>query len=194
MEVSAQNAVAEPSGSGAEGKAKRKRKADSSSPEKEPATAAPVDVAVAAADESSPAESPPKGIQRDPNVYASAVLLMQRSPRHRHLFIADLEWSLLPPLALGQARLFHKDGLPVAFATWAFVSEEVEERLQQGQMRLKPGEWKSGDSCWLIDLVSPGGGAKELLRTLRQDVLPGQRIKYLAREPESGDMKVFEVE
>jgi hypothetical protein len=31
---------------------------------------------------------------------------MGRSPRHRHLFVADFEWLVEPPLALKQARIF----------------------------------------------------------------------------------------
>lgn len=33
--------------------------------------------------------------------------LMSQSPAHRQLFIADLEWLIMPPLLLGQFRLFH---------------------------------------------------------------------------------------
>jgi cytolysin-activating lysine-acyltransferase len=117
--------------------------------------------------------------QPDPNPFASAVLLMSRDARHRHLFLADLEWALLPPLALKQVRLFRKDDRPVAFATWAFVSEEVEARLAAGHTRLKPEEWKSGDRCWIVDVVAPFGGADEVVKTLKDTVLEEHEVRVL---------------
>jgi len=136
-------------------------------------------------------DAPPETLRRDPNVFASAVWLMQRSPRHRHLFISDLEWALLPPMALKQFRLFHKNGMPLAFATWAFVSDEVEARLKEGQMRLKPDEWKSGENCWLVDVVTPRGTEQAILKTLKQDALSGFMVKYLGSDPEIRTQKEF---
>ena len=97
----------------------------------------------------------------DYNVFSSAVFLMSRSAKHRHLFLADLEWRLMPPLALKQFRLFTKDNHPVALATWAMVSEAVEARLKGGGTHLKPEEWKSGDRRVVVDIVAPFGGEKE---------------------------------
>jgi len=54
---------------------------------------------------------------------------MMRSAPHRHLFVGDLEWLLLPPIALKQFRLWRRDNMPVAFASWAMLSDEVEARL-----------------------------------------------------------------
>jgi cytolysin-activating lysine-acyltransferase len=139
-------------------------------------------------------EAPPGTLRREPNVYASAIWLMQLSRRHRHLFLADLEWALMPPLALKQFRLFHKDGTPVALATWAFVSDEVEERLNQGRMRLKPEEWKSGDNCWLIDVVAPPTVVKQVVQDVMKSILCGRKVKYFGRDAETGKGNVFEGE
>ena len=40
------------------------------------------------------------------NLLAAAIALMLRAPGHRHLFLGELDWLLLPPLALKQCRLF----------------------------------------------------------------------------------------
>ena len=96
------------------------------------------------------------------NVFSSAVFLMSRSAKHRHLFLADLEWRLMPPLALKQFRLFTKDNHPVALATWAMVSEAVEARLKGGGTHLKPEEWKSGDRRVVVDIMAPFGGEGEI--------------------------------
>ncbi len=71
------------------------------------------------------------------------------------MFITDLEWMTLPAIALDQFRLWRQNNMPVAFATWAYLSDEAEERMQQGVRRLGPADWKSGDNLWLMDLVAP---------------------------------------
>lgn len=135
-------------------------------------------------------DAPPETLRREPNVYASAIWLMQLSRRHRHLFLADLEWALMPPLALQQFRLFHKDSVPIAQVTWAFVSAEVEERLTQGRMRLKPEEWKSGDICWLIDVVAPPAVVPQIVQDVMKNALAGRTVKYFGHDPKRGKTNV----
>lgn len=116
-----------------------------------------------------------------PNMFASAVWLMMASPRHRHLFLGDLQWRLIPPLMLRQFRLFQKDGKPVALATWAMVSDEVATRLEgdgdgdggarRSDVRLKPAEWRSGERVVLVDVVAPFGSAEAVGKYLRETVL-----------------------
>ncbi len=115
--------------------------------------------------DATPGEAQPGTASPQPvNPLAAAITLLLASPPHRHLFIADLEWRLLPAIASGQFRLITKDNRPLAFVTWAFLSDEIKERLQDamkqpggasGAGRLKPEEWRSGKNHVIVDFVSP---------------------------------------
>lgn len=129
-----------------------------------------------------------RGLSGPAEAVGHAVGLMIASPMHRHVFLSDLEWVLLPPVMMGQFRIFRKDGLPAAFASWAFVSEEVEARLEAGG-RLKPAEWRSGEIMWLIDFVAPMGGEEAALKELRENVAKGRPLKTL-RPAEDGKSSV----
>jgi hemolysin-activating ACP:hemolysin acyltransferase len=103
------------------------------------------------------------------------VVILSRSPAHKHYSLADIEWMVLPPVAAGQfyvVEASHKERgfrAPIAAVTWAFVSEEVDTRLreQAGQhVRLRPDEWKSGNIGWLIDAVGSGEGLNAALQWL----------------------------
>lgn len=120
-----------------------------------------------------------------------AVWLMTQSAPHKHLFITDLEWLLMPAIAAGQFRLWRKDNLPLAFASWAFLNEETEKRMIAGNQRLGPGAWTSGDRLWLMDLIAPFGGKEEALKELKEKVFPGRTIKSLQPDAE-GKMRVME--
>ncbi len=104
----------------------------------------------------------------------NAVWLMTQSPLHRNLLVSDVDWMLVPPCAFGQFRLWrNENSLPLAFATWAFVSDEVLERLRGGRnVRIKPDEWRSGETPVLMDLIFPWGGHEEGLKELR-GLMPG---------------------
>jgi cytolysin-activating lysine-acyltransferase len=112
--------------------------------------------------------------------------LMIGSPEHRHLFLADLEWRVVPPLALRQCRLVQKEGLPVAYLSWALVDEAREKRLQGGYRRLAPADWRSGDRLWLVDLIAPGGNGEALAREVMGKLFPGREVKTLAVRRDGG--------
>lgn len=100
------------------------------------------------------------------SVLGPVTWLYGRTQDRRFLFLADLDWAVMPPVVLDQCRLFMKGKMPFAFMTWAFVSDEVHQRLNQGQGKLAPHEWKSGEHAWLIDVVAPFGGDAEMLDEL----------------------------
>jgi cytolysin-activating lysine-acyltransferase len=108
---------------------------------------------------------------------------MMNSPAHKHLFITDLEWLVTPPLALRQFRIWRRNDTPFAFASWAFLNEDAEKRLFTGGQRLSPGDWRSGERLWLVDLIAPFGGGEEILTDLKSKAFPDREIKAIAPAP-----------
>ena len=103
----------------------------------------------------------------------NAVALMMASPRHKYLFLADIESMILPPILLGQAKLYSTDKGPVAFAIWANLSADVEQRWLYEGARLSPADWNSGDRLWLVEIISPMGHGEVAMEDLRQTVFAG---------------------
>lgn len=155
-----------------------------------------------------PSKAPPKADAADQAQFPSSagaqlvgqiVGLLTQSQAHRHLFLADLEWLIGPPMALRQFRLFHDGKQPVAVALWASVSDEVEKELIAGRPRLRPDEWKSGDNLWLIDLVAPsipnGSKAAEgLVEEMASKVFQGRRFKMRVLDPKTGKPKIADLQ
>jgi len=104
--------------------------------------------------------------------------LLTQSPIHKQLFIGDLEWFVMPPVLLEQFRIFNGPQHPVAFALWARVSEDTEERLKAGGYKLRPDEWKGGDKAWIIEVVAPFGGTEEIMADMAKFIFPGESFKY----------------
>jgi cytolysin-activating lysine-acyltransferase len=121
---------------------------------------------------------------------AQIITVLMRSPQHRHLALADLEWLVFPPLLTGQfsvAQLNSKDGkrsVPAAVVLWASVSPEVDKRLSQNlssPVRLRPDEWKSGEQLWLIEAAGDARILNGLLRQLSDAVFKGKDVRVRAR-------------
>lgn len=133
------------------------------------------------------------------HMFGEIVWLMTQSATHKHFALADLEWMVMPTLLVNQYRLFHDKGRPVGVALWAFLSEEAEAKLSMSPVRLRPDEWKSGDRCWLIDLISPFATPDNkivtaMLADLQQTALKGQSFKFHKTDTATGKREVVTVE
>jgi len=110
-----------------------------------------------------------------PLLGAVAWLMMQQSST-RHTLLSELEWRVMPPLVLDQAKLYLRDEAPIAYVSWARLSEAAAARYQQAPHHLASGDWKSGDQNWLIDLSTPFGGGSDIINELRGTVFKGQPL------------------
>lgn len=127
-------------------------------------------------------------LEKIPLLGAVAWLMLQQSST-RNSLLADLEWRVMPALVLGQAKLYMREQAPLAYVSWAKLSEDVAQRYRQAPHHLAAGDWKCGEQIWLVDILAPFGGAQELLADVRQNVFPGQALYQLAPS-ESGDANI----
>lgn len=147
------------------------------------------------------AEAAPLTPLRQPSgpaeVLGDVVWLMTHSANHKHLFIADLEWLVMPPVMLRQFRLVRGKDKPQAFVTWALLNEEAEQRLVAGHTRLKPSDWNSGDRAWIVDLIAPFGGQEAVLKEIKQRLFADKPLKLLQPskdgQPLAGEVRVKEM-
>lgn len=106
-------------------------------------------------------------------VLGEVMALMIDSPVHHHLFVHDIEWLVIPPILHGQFRVYKEDGVPFAYASWAFLNVEAGSRMKSGQERLRPDEWNSGGQAWIVDLIAPYGRQEYVLKDLKENALKG---------------------
>ncbi|NKB20302.1 MAG: toxin-activating lysine-acyltransferase [Alphaproteobacteria bacterium] len=125
-------------------------------------------------------------------VLGNALWLMTQSSAHKHLLLQDMDWMLVPPIALQQFRLWRRENAPVAFASWAFMNEEAEERIKTDITSITEDDWNSGEQAWLIDLIAPFGGVEEAVKELKEKILAGRTIKTLQPAPDGKGVMVVE--
>lgn len=120
-----------------------------------------------------------KVMSKIPLLGAVAWLLMQQSST-RHTLLSELEWRVMPPLVIDQAKLYLSDEAPVAYVSWARLSDAAAERYRSLPHHLASNDWKSGDHNWLIDLCTPFGGGSDIIQELRSTVFKGQTLNQFS--------------
>lgn len=87
------------------------------------------------------------------------VWLMTRSPLHKHLKLADLEWLLMPAILMNQFRLFRAGEQVVGLALWAYITPaQAEEMGKTG--RLSAEDWRHGTD--VLQLVKDQQSGKQV--------------------------------
>ncbi|MDZ7919890.1 toxin-activating lysine-acyltransferase [Rhodoferax sp.] len=105
--------------------------------------------------------------------------LMMQQTATRHTLLSELEWRVMPALVLEQAKLYMRDDSPIAYVSWATLSEPVAQRYASAPHQLTAADWKSGEQVWIIDLFVPFGGGQEVMNDLRSNLFPRQQIHQL---------------
>jgi hemolysin-activating ACP:hemolysin acyltransferase len=118
-------------------------------------------------------------------------VVYSRSPTLNHHSLADMEWQILPAVLNGQFYVVKAandlTGLraPIAAATWAFVSPEVDARLSSDpshRTRLRPSEWKCGEIGWIVDWAGDPSGVAAAIAWLKAGPFRDRNAKIVVRE------------
>ena len=84
--------------------------------------------------------------------------LWMNSPLH-HSWSMDLAAKfLLPAIEHQQIHIEERDGMPVAFCSWAWLSADAEMRYLLDATDVRLEDWQSGDRLWFMDWLAPFGG------------------------------------
>ena len=117
-------------------------------------------------------------VSKIPLLGAVAWLMMQQ-PAMRHTVLSELEWRVMPPLMLEQAKIYLKDGAPIAYVSWGRLSESAAERYSTAPHHLGTTDWNSGEHIWIVDFVVPFGGSAQIIKELRETVFAGRAVNQL---------------
>lgn len=115
------------------------------------------------------------------NLIGQIATLMLASEVHKKYLIDDIGAMFLPAIHLNQFRIYrNKKGDPIGIITWAYLSDELQEKYQKGEKALtKLEDWKSGNNGWIIDFIAPFGHAKQIIKDLRNNIFPDKQGKAL---------------
>jgi cytolysin-activating lysine-acyltransferase len=123
-----------------------------------------------------PAEVQPEGLQTisPPEAVGHMVGLCAFSGHYLNWTISDIGRLFIPPVMLGQCKFWFNEGRLTAFATWAYLSDECDERIRTTFADPDDQAWNSGRKLWIIDLVAPYGNVMEVVKDLQKTAFINQ--------------------
>ncbi len=114
-------------------------------------------------------------------ILGNVVWLYQNSPSQRYLFFRDIEHRLMPALMADQFKLYlhsKSGGMPLAFVSWAYLSDEAEQAYMETQ-RIAPKDWVSGKNLWLVDAVTPYADGQQLFQQVYEELFMDKEVHIL---------------
>lgn len=88
--------------------------------------------------------------------------LWMNSPLHHDWEVDLLSRFALPPIELGQYLLLEREGMPVAYCSWAHLDSRAEAAYMLDASNIALADWQGGDHLWFVDWVAPFGKADSL--------------------------------
>ena len=91
-------------------------------------------------------------------ILGQAVSVLLRTDR-ASFRISALKYWLQPAVLLGQIKVLSDEfGVPIAVLTWAYLSDEVAQRMARDEVvALHFSEWNEGLNLWIVDFAVVAG-------------------------------------
>ncbi len=116
--------------------------------------------------------------------------LMLQSELHCRYTIGDLVERIMPSLLRGQYRYYERNGEPIGFFNWAWLTDDVEAKVLTGNYVLQQDEWVGGKNLWFMEFIAPYGHGRLMVRDLRRNLFTkGTPAKALRIDPKSGQLR-----
>jgi cytolysin-activating lysine-acyltransferase len=130
------------------------------------------------------------------SLVSRVITLMLDSEAYLYDSLYNLKKLLIAPIYKDQAFVVVENSKVTAYASWAWLTEEAEQRFIAGQ-GLEVTDWSAGDRLWLVDVISPMKDPMFLLSFTRQIGEKyghkGKTIKFRRYNPETKAFDVREV-
>lgn len=118
--------------------------------------------------------------------------LMNASDFHQQWPIQALHTELMPALRRGQYRLYlNQQHQPIGFVSWANLSAAGLAQVLADEVDLQDSDWDAGEHTMINDFIAPWGHAKPIIRHLRTEVFPTQRVLGIRRHHDGTLRKHF---
>ena len=116
---------------------------------------------------------------KGPELLGHITWLWMQSPLHAHWPCHVLQNQVIPALRHQQCLWVGDGQQPVAYASWAFLSDEAQLRYVRNPNALRDQDWRSGTQMWCIDWVAPFGHTTAIAAYLKRHVFADRTTRAL---------------
>ena len=128
----------------------------------------------------------------DFTLLGESLALMAQCELYKSRSIDRFGELVLPPMRLGQFRIWRRNGLAVALATWAYLDAETELAVVDNDQPLSPTDWACGNRPVVMDVVAPFGDGFAASRDLVRTIFPGIAFKAVRRSADGTARRIVQ--
>ena len=103
-------------------------------------------------------------------VFSEVVYLASFFDYYNNWRMVALKRFFLQPIKRNQYFLIREDDKPVAFFSYAFVSDKAVDELKKGERSIGANEWNTGPNLFIPDIVSPFGLKASWVKYVRDEL------------------------
>ena len=141
------------------------------------------------------AENVQKVSKYELDIYTSFGLvleLLSRSEYHeqQHL-VGYIRKNIIPAIQCRQIKIYvDSTGIPVAFISWAKITDKVMREVHQIGRSLRNSEWNCGENIFFNDFIAPYGHSKQVVKDIRyNNIVPVGAIATSVRHNLDGSVR-----
>lgn len=141
----------------------------------------------------------PEYIQNKNDLIGKIIMLMSDSDVYFGDSLYALKRNISAPLYSNKALLYFIENKLVGYCSWAWLTDDAEQKYIENSNSLEIIDWSIGDKLWLIDVVAPyeSKHALNLMKYVRKHVVSqghkGTKVKF-KRYYSQKNYKIQEVE
>ncbi len=130
----------------------------------------------------------------DLDIYTSLGIvleLLSRSEYHKQQhMVRYIRKNILPAFQYRQTKMYmNSSGVPVAFISWAGISDEVKREIHQIGRSLRYSEWRCGGNIFFNDFIAPYGHVKFVVRDILHNIVPVGAVATGVRHALDGSVR-----
>ena len=104
------------------------------------------------------------------NPFGDLCYLLAASGKYNKWTFGKIKHYFLPPVQLGQHFIFRNGDYPIGFLSYAWVADDMLEKLLSGEHSVQPDQWQSGNNLFFPDMVAPFGNVQTMMRQVQQQM------------------------
>lgn len=104
--------------------------------------------------------------------------LLEDAPVQQQYPLRVLYMRLVPAMQHQHYELIWRDGHPVAYVNWAWLTHATSYKYRQSQCMLNETDWTAGEQLWFMEIIAQKGDLMPLLQTLSRRFAAGVQAQW----------------
>lgn len=106
------------------------------------------------------------------------MVLLDDAPVQQQYPLRVLYMRLVPAMQHQHYELMWRDGHPVAYVNWAWLTRATSHTYRDTQCMLTEADWVAGDQLWFMEMIAKKGSLLAFVQRLAQQFVKNIEVQW----------------